>query len=114
MGVINVQGFFVLVNKGQEFAVWEERSLRPVVLIFYPSHRGLKQKNNFGLVSGNGSIRSWRNPWKRLNKQGPKVSRRMIKMKGPRRGETQAPSSNLPTVTARGCFISRGFVRLDL
>ena len=89
MGVINVQGFFVLVNKGQEFAVWEERSLRPVVLIFYPSHRGLKQKNNFGLVSGNGSIRSWRNPWKRLNKQGPMVSRRMMKMNGLRRGKTQ-------------------------
>ena len=55
MGVVNVQGFFVLVNEGQEFAVWEEGSLRPVVLIFYPSHRGLKQKNSFGLVSGNSS-----------------------------------------------------------
>lgn len=55
MGVINVQGFFMLINEGQGFVVWEEESLRPVVLIFYSSHQGLKQKNSLDLVSGNGS-----------------------------------------------------------
>ena len=29
MDVVNVQGFFVLVNKGRGFVVWEEGSLRP-------------------------------------------------------------------------------------
>ena len=54
MGVIKVQGFFVLINEGQGFEVWEEGSLRPVVLIFYSSHQGLKQKNSLDLVLGNG------------------------------------------------------------
>ena len=35
--------------------VQEEGSLRPVVLIFYSSHQGLKQKNSLDLVSGNGT-----------------------------------------------------------
>ena len=52
---INVQGFFVLINEGQGFVVWEEGSLRPIVLIFYSSHQGLKQKNSLDLVLGNGS-----------------------------------------------------------
>ena len=54
MGAINVQGFFVLINGSQCFVVWEEGSPRPVVLIFYSSHQGLKQ-NSLDLVSGNGS-----------------------------------------------------------
>ena len=54
MGIVNVQGFFVLINEGQGFEVWEEGSLRPVVLIFYSSHQGLKQKNSLDLVSGDG------------------------------------------------------------
>ena len=55
MGTVNVQGFFVLINESQRFVVWEEGSLRPVVLIFYSSHQGLKQKNSLDLVSGNGT-----------------------------------------------------------
>ena len=31
MGVLNVQGFFMLINVGQGFGVWEEGSLRPIV-----------------------------------------------------------------------------------
>ena len=42
MGVVNVQGFFVL-NEGPGLVVWEEGSLRPIMLIFYPSCQGLKQ-----------------------------------------------------------------------
>ena len=55
MGAVNVQGFFVLINGGQGVVVWEEGSLRLVVLIFYFSRQGLKQKNSLDLVSGNGS-----------------------------------------------------------
>ena len=55
MGAINVQGFFVLINEGQGFVVWEEGSRSPVVLIFYFSHQGLKQNNSLDLVSGNDS-----------------------------------------------------------
>ena len=55
MGAVNVQGFFMLINEGQGIVVWEEGTLRPVVLIFYSSHQGLKQKNSLDLVSGNGS-----------------------------------------------------------
>ena len=89
MGIVNVQGFFVLINEGQGFVVWEEGSLGLVVLIFCSSHRGLKQKNSLDLVSGNGSDSVLEESVERLNKQGPKVSRRMIKMNGPRRGKTQ-------------------------
>ena len=49
MGLINVQGFFVLINV-QGFVVWEEGSLRPIVLIFYSSCQGLKQKNSLDLI----------------------------------------------------------------
>ena len=55
MGTVNVQGFFMLINEGHRFVVWEEGSLRPIVLIFYSSHQGLKQKNSLDLVLGNGS-----------------------------------------------------------
>ena len=54
MDTDNVQGFFELINEGQRFVVWEEGSLRPVVLIFYSSRQGLKQKNSLDLVSGDG------------------------------------------------------------
>ena len=89
MGVVNVQGFFVLINQSQGFVVWEEGSLRPLVLIFYSSRQGLKQKNSLDLVSGNGSDSVLEESVERLNKQGPKVSRKMIKMNGLRRGKTQ-------------------------
>ena len=55
VGAVNVQGFFVLINQSQGFVVWEEGSLRPVVLLFYSSPQGLKQKNSLDLVSGIGS-----------------------------------------------------------
>ena len=45
----------MLVNEGQGFVVWEEGSLRPVVLIFYFSHQRLEPKNSLDLVSGKGS-----------------------------------------------------------
>ena len=54
MGAVNVQGFFMLINEGQGFVVWEEGSLRPIALIFYSSRQGLQQKNSLDLVSGNG------------------------------------------------------------
>ena len=54
MGLVNVQGFFVLMNV-RGFVVWEEGSLRPVVLTFYSSCQGLEQKNSLDLISRNGS-----------------------------------------------------------
>ena len=50
MGVVNVLGFFVLVNEGRGLVGWEEGSLRPVMLIFYPSCQGLEQKNSVDLM----------------------------------------------------------------
>ena len=44
----------MLINEVEGIVVWEEGSLRPVVLIFYSSHQGLKQ-NSLDLVSGNGT-----------------------------------------------------------
>ena len=55
MGIVNVQGFFVLINEGQGFVIWDKGSLRPIVLIFYSSRQGLKQNNSRDLISGNGS-----------------------------------------------------------
>ena len=52
MGVVNVQGFFVLINQSQGFVVWEEGSLRPLVLIFYSSYQGLEQ-NSLDLILRN-------------------------------------------------------------
>ena len=89
MGAVNVQGFFMLINEGQGFVVWEEGSLRPVLLIFYFSHQGLKQNNSRDLISGNGSDSVFEESLEKI-KQGPKVSRRMIKMNGPRRHKTQS------------------------
>ena len=60
------------------------RSPRPIVLIFYSSHQGLKQ-NSLDLVSGNGSDLVLEESLEKI-KQGPKVSRRMIKMNGLRKG----------------------------
>ena len=90
MGTVNVQGFFVLINESQRFVVWEEGSLRPVVLIFYSSHQGLKQKNSLDLVLGNGLDLVLEESLEKI-KQGPKVSRRMIKMNGLRRSKTRPP-----------------------
>ena len=77
MSIVNIQGFFVLINEGHGFVVWEEESLRPVVLIFYSSLEGLKQKNSVDLVWRNGldsvleeslwSSRGWM--WGGLNPQ---------------------------------------------
>ena len=72
----------MLINEVEGIVVWEEGSLRPVVLIFYSSPQGLKQKNSLGLVSGNGSYLVLEESLEKI-KQGPKVSRRMIKMNGP-------------------------------
>ena len=55
MGAVYVRGFFMLINEGQGFMVWEEGNLRLILLIFYFSRQGLKQKNSFDLVLGNGS-----------------------------------------------------------
>ena len=44
----------MLINEGQGFVVWEEGSLRPIMLIFYFCHQGFKQKNSLDLVSGDG------------------------------------------------------------
>ena len=54
MGAVSVQGFFMLINEGQGLVVWEEGSLRPVVLIFYSRHQGFKEKNSLDLVSRDG------------------------------------------------------------
>ena len=52
MGVVNVLGFFVLVNEGRGLVGWEEGSLRPVMLIFYSSCQGLEQ-NSLNLILRN-------------------------------------------------------------
>ena len=72
MGVVNVQGFFMLINEGQAFVVWEEGSLRPLVLIFYSSHQGLKQKNSLDLVSGNGLDSVLEVPLEKMKQTRPK------------------------------------------
>ena len=72
MGVINIQGLFMLINEGQGFVVWEEGSLRPEVLIFYSSHQGLKQKNSLDLVSGNGLDSVLEVPLEKMKQTRPK------------------------------------------
>ena len=72
MGVVNVLGFFVLVNEGRGLVVWEEGSLRPVVLIFYSSHQGLKQKNSLDLVSRDGPNPFLEKPLKEIEETGSK------------------------------------------
>ena len=68
MGAVNVQGFFVLINEGQGFVVWEEGSLRPVVLIFILAIRVSNKRTVLTWSWEMARIRSWRNFWKRLNK----------------------------------------------
>ena len=68
MGAVNVQGFFVLINEGQGFVVWEEGSLRPVVLIFILAIRVSNKRTVLTWSWEMARIRSWRNFWKRLSK----------------------------------------------
>ena len=72
MDTVNVQGFFVLINEGQGFVVWEEGSLRPIALIFYSSHQGLQQKNSLDLVSGNGSYSVLEESLEKIKQTRPK------------------------------------------
>ena len=72
MGVVKVQGFFVLINQSQGFVVWEEGSLRPIALIFYSSHQGLQQKNSLDLVSGNGSYSVLEESLEKIKQTRPK------------------------------------------
>ena len=78
----------MLINEDQGFVVWEEGSLRPVVLIFILAIRDSKKRTILTWSWEMAQIRPWRNFWKRLNKQGPKVSRRMIKMNGLRKSKS--------------------------
>ena len=89
MGAVNVQGFFVLINEGQGFVVWEEGSLRPVVLIFYSRHQGFKQKNSLDLVSRDGPNPFLEKTLKRLKRQGPNKRSKMISTNGPKKGSNQ-------------------------
>ena len=70
MGAVNVQCFFVLINEGQGFAVWEEGSLRPIVLIFYSHCQGFKQKDSLDLVSRNGLNPFLEKPLKEIEETG--------------------------------------------
>ena len=72
MSAVNVQGFFMLINEGQGFVVWEEGSLRPLVLIFYSSRQGLKQKNSLDLVSRDGPNPFLEKPLKEIEETGSK------------------------------------------
>ena len=72
MGVINIQGLFMLINEGHGFVVWEEGSLRPIALIFYSSHQGLQQKNSLDLVSGNGSYSVLEESLEKIKQTRPK------------------------------------------
>ena len=72
MGVINIQGLFMLINEGQGFVVWEEGSLRPIALIFYSSRQGLQQKNSLDLVSGNGSYSVLEESLEKIKQTRPK------------------------------------------
>ena len=72
MGTINVQGFFMLINEGQGFVVWEEGSLRPIVLIFYSRRQGFKQKNSLDLVLKDGPIPFSKKPLKEIEETGSK------------------------------------------
>jgi len=72
VGVINIQGLFMLINEGQGFVVWEEGSLRPIVLIFYSSRQGLQQKNSLDLVSGNGSYSVLEESLEKIKQTRPK------------------------------------------
>ena len=64
--------FFVLINEGQGFVVWEEGSLRPVVLIFYFCLQGFKQKNSLDLVLRDGPNLFLEKPLKEIDRTGSK------------------------------------------
>ena len=53
-GCRSCSGLLRADNEGQGFVVWEEGSIRPVVLIFYSHCQGFKQKNSLDLVSRDG------------------------------------------------------------
>ena len=72
MGAVNVQCFFVLINEGQGFAVLEEGSLRPIVLIFHSRHQGFKHKNSLDLVSRDGPNPFLEKPLKEIEETGSK------------------------------------------
>ena len=72
VGAVNVQGFFVLISEDQGFVVWEEGSLRPVVLIFYSTHQGFKQKNSLDLVLRDGPNPFLEKPLKEIEETGSK------------------------------------------
>ena len=72
MGAVNVRGFFMLINEGQGFMVWEEGNLRLILLIFYFSRQGLKQKNSLDLVSGNGSDSALEESLEKIKQTRPK------------------------------------------
>ena len=63
----------MLVIEGRGFAVWEEESLRPVVLIFYPSCQGLKQKNSLDLILRNGLDSVLEESLEKIKQTRPKV-----------------------------------------
>ena len=73
MSAVNVQGFFMLINEGQGFMVWEEGSLRLLMWIFCSSHQGLKQKNSLDLVLGNGSDSILEESVEKIKQTRPKV-----------------------------------------
>ena len=70
MGTVNVQGFFMLINEGHRFVVWEEGSLRPVVLVFYFCHQSFKQKNSLDLVLRDGPNLFLEKPLKEIEETG--------------------------------------------
>ena len=72
MGVIKVQGFFVLINEGQGFVIWDKGSLRPIVLIFYSHCQGFKEKNSLDLVSRDGLNPFLEKPLKEIEETGSK------------------------------------------
>ena len=58
----------MLINEDQGFVVWEEGSLRPVVLIFILAIRVSNKRTILTWSWEMAQIRPWRNFWKRLNK----------------------------------------------
>ena len=64
------RAFFVLINEGHGFVVWEEGSLRPVVLVFYFCHQNFKQKNSLDLVLRDGPNLFLEKPLKEIEETG--------------------------------------------
>ena len=71
MGLVNVQGSFMLINV-QGFVAWEEGSLRPVLLMFYFCHQSFKQKNSVDLVSRVGLNPFLEKPLEEIEETGSK------------------------------------------